>query len=143
MSKIVDDVKSGLKGIRGAGDAIRGSAMEVTDQAFDNNSNHPQTQLAQAKNHNIAEKGKQDIAGTDHMVARHEQKHGKHTAGTAAAPTTTGGCCGHDGNDGGDGGWGCYDRDRCWGNYGDWNHGGELTGHLREQVHQRTRQELG
>ncbi|KAK7946417.1 uncharacterized protein PG986_010738 [Apiospora aurea] len=93
MSKIIDDVKSGLKGIRGAGDAIRGSAMEATDQAFDNDSNHPQTQLAQAKNRSITEKGKQDIAGTDHMVARHEQKHGKHTAGAAAAaeePVTTG-----------------------------------------------------
>ncbi|KAK8073964.1 hypothetical protein PG994_004863 [Apiospora phragmitis] len=88
MSKIVDDVKSGLKGIRGAGDAIRGSAMEATDQAFDNNSNHPQTQLSQAKNRGIAEKGKQDIAGTDHMVARHEQKHGKQPA-MGAAPTTT------------------------------------------------------
>ncbi|KAK8070756.1 hypothetical protein PG997_010959 [Apiospora hydei] len=93
MSKIIDDVKSGLKGIRGAGDAIRGSAMEATDQAFDNDNNHPQTQLAQAKNRSITEKGKQDIAGTDHMVARHEQKHGKHTAGAAAGatePVTTG-----------------------------------------------------
>ncbi|KAI1800232.1 hypothetical protein F4811DRAFT_540145 [Daldinia bambusicola] len=72
MSKIIDDVKTGLKGIRGAGDAIRGEAMEVTDQAFDNNQNHPQTQTAQAKNRAIAEKGKQDVKKVDNMFAEHE-----------------------------------------------------------------------
>ncbi|KAK8109699.1 hypothetical protein PG999_007836 [Apiospora kogelbergensis] len=95
MSKLVSDIKSGIKGVQGAGDAIRGSAMEVTDQALDNNGNHPQTQLSQAKNRSITEKGKQDMAGVDHMVARHEQKHGKHTAGAAApAATTTAGTTG-------------------------------------------------
>ncbi|KAK8877662.1 hypothetical protein PGQ11_002608 [Apiospora arundinis] len=90
MSKIVNDIKSGIKGVQGAGDAIRGSAMEVTDQAFDNRGNHAETQLSANKNRGITEKGKQDIAGVDHMVARHEQKHGKHTAAApAAAPTTT------------------------------------------------------
>jgi hypothetical protein len=72
MSKIVDDVKSGLKGIRGAGDALRGGLMEATDDAFDNNNKHPITQANQAKNRAIAEKGKQDIRGADEMVARHE-----------------------------------------------------------------------
>lgn len=38
MSKIVGDVKSGIKAVRGAGDTIRGTAMEVTDQALDSNS---------------------------------------------------------------------------------------------------------
>lgn len=85
MTGIIDDVKSGLKGIRGAGDAIRGTAMEKTDEVFDNDNNHPQTQLSQAQHRGIIEKGKQDIAGTDHMVARHEQKHGKDTATGAAA----------------------------------------------------------
>ncbi|KAK8005662.1 hypothetical protein PG990_011699 [Apiospora arundinis] len=90
MSKLVHDIKSGIKGVQGAGDAIRGSAMEVTDQAFDNRGNHAETQLSANKNRGITEKGKQDIAGVDHMVARHEQKHGKHTAAApAAAPTTT------------------------------------------------------
>ncbi|KAK7916929.1 hypothetical protein PG985_010537 [Apiospora marii] len=87
MTGIIDDVKSGLKGIRGAGDAIRGTAMEKTDEVFDNDNNHPQTQVSQAQHRGLVEKGKQDIAGTDHMVARHEQKHGKQTAtgGAAAA----------------------------------------------------------
>lgn len=93
MSGIINDVKSGLKGIRGAGDAIRGTAMEKTDEAFDNDAKHPQTQLSQAQHRGIIEKGKQDIAGTDHMVGRHEdKKHDKHVAKAAAAgsvPSTT------------------------------------------------------
>ncbi|KAI0376771.1 hypothetical protein F5Y04DRAFT_197802 [Hypomontagnella monticulosa] len=72
MSKIVDDVKTGLKGIRGAGDAIRGGVMEVTDQAFDNNQSHPDTQTSRAKNRAIAEKGKQDVKNVDEMFARRE-----------------------------------------------------------------------
>ncbi|KAI0101069.1 hypothetical protein F4814DRAFT_104280 [Daldinia grandis] len=72
MSKLIDDVKTSLKGIRGAGDAIRGEAMEVTDQAFDNNQNHPETQTAQAKNRMIAEKGKQDVKNVDNMFAQRE-----------------------------------------------------------------------
>lgn len=101
MSKLVDDVKSGLKGIRGAGDALRGNLMEATDQALDPDSGHPAAQASQSKNRAIAEKGKQDIAGADEMIARREQKHqhggvpantstytGTHT-GTAPAPGTT------------------------------------------------------
>ncbi|KAI1472146.1 uncharacterized protein F4812DRAFT_407639 [Daldinia caldariorum] len=72
MSRIVDDVKTGLKGIRGAGDAIRGEAMEVTDQAFDNDQTHPETQTAQAKNRAIAEKGRQDVKKVDDMFAQRE-----------------------------------------------------------------------
>ncbi|KAI2776004.1 hypothetical protein F4815DRAFT_449713 [Daldinia loculata] len=75
MSKLINDVKTGLKGIRGAGDAIRGEAMEVTDQAFDNNQNHPQTQTAQTKNRAIAEKGKQDVKNVDNMFAQREWEH--------------------------------------------------------------------
>ncbi|KAI8959398.1 hypothetical protein F5Y11DRAFT_304006 [Daldinia sp. FL1419] len=72
MSKIIDDVKTGLKGIRGAGDAIRGEAMEVTDQVFDNNQNHPQTRTSQTKNREIAEKGKQEVRNVDDMFAQRE-----------------------------------------------------------------------
>ncbi|KAK7972676.1 hypothetical protein PG988_006810 [Apiospora saccharicola] len=89
MSGIINDVKSGLKGIRGAGDAIRGTAMEKTDQAFDNDAKHPQTQLSQAQHRDIIEKGKQDIAGTDHMVGRHEQKKDAKAAAAAGIPSTT------------------------------------------------------
>ncbi|KAI1363153.1 hypothetical protein F5Y08DRAFT_310342 [Xylaria arbuscula] len=73
-NKIVEDVKTGLKGIRGAGDALRGSVMEATDQAFDNQQNHPQTQTSELKNETIAEKGKRDMQAVDDRLASHEQK---------------------------------------------------------------------
>ncbi|KAI1658572.1 hypothetical protein F4813DRAFT_388341 [Daldinia decipiens] len=75
MSRLIDDVKTGLKGIRGAGDAIRGEAMEITDQAFDNNQNHPETQAAQTKNRAIAEKWKQNVKDVDNMFAQREWEH--------------------------------------------------------------------
>lgn len=72
-NKTLDNVKAGLKGIRGAGDAIRGSAMEATDQAFDSQPNHPETRGSATKNHAIAEKGQQDLRHADEMLARHKQ----------------------------------------------------------------------
>ncbi|KAF4987716.1 hypothetical protein FGRMN_10212 [Fusarium graminum] len=75
MSKLVDDVKAGLKGIRGAGDALRGEVLDKTDQAFDTNPNHPETLKAQVDNKGIAEKGKQDMRGADDMIARREAEH--------------------------------------------------------------------
>lgn len=75
MSKLVDDVKSGLKGIRGAGDAVRGGVLEATDQAFEKNPHEPETIAHEQKNRAIAEKGKQDIRGADEMIARHEWEH--------------------------------------------------------------------
>ncbi|KAI2605328.1 uncharacterized protein GGS25DRAFT_426051 [Hypoxylon fragiforme] len=95
MSRFVDDVKTGLKGIRGAGDAIRGQALEATDQVFDNNPRHPQTQASQIKNRTIADKGKQDIAHMDNMIARREVEHENKNAirgkgvNSAHHPTTT------------------------------------------------------
>ena len=72
MSKLVEDVKSGLKGVRGAGDAIRGSVLEATDQAFEKNPHDPDSVAHQQQNHAITEKGKQDIRGADEMIARRE-----------------------------------------------------------------------
>ncbi|KAF4956136.1 hypothetical protein FSARC_11666 [Fusarium sarcochroum] len=72
MSKLVDDVKSGLKGIRGAGDALRGEVLDATDKAFDTNPNDPSTLKTQADNRGIAEKGKRDLKGADEMFARRE-----------------------------------------------------------------------
>ncbi|KAI1077734.1 hypothetical protein F5B20DRAFT_550160 [Whalleya microplaca] len=100
MSKIVDDVKTGIKGVRGVGDTIRGSVMEATDEAFHTNPKHPQTQASQAKNRAIAEKGKQGVEGVDNMLARHEwdrkaqeeaaqQQHGKAET-SAPAPSSAG-----------------------------------------------------
>ncbi|KAM0187734.1 hypothetical protein ACHAPA_012048 [Fusarium lateritium] len=75
MSKLVDDVKSGLKGIRGAGDALRGGVLDATDQAFDTNPNHPETLKSRTDNRGIAEKGKQDMKGADNMISRREWEH--------------------------------------------------------------------
>ncbi|EMR68731.1 hypothetical protein UCREL1_4248 [Eutypa lata UCREL1] len=84
MSKIVGDVKSGIKAVRGAGDTIRGTAMEVTDQALDSNSNHPDTVASQAKNRSITEKGKQDMKIADEEVGlREREKANRGVAGSA------------------------------------------------------------
>lgn len=74
MSKLVDDVKSGLKGVRGAGDAIRGEVLKATDQTFEKNPDHPTTVESRTENEAIAEKGKRDLQGADEMLARHEWK---------------------------------------------------------------------
>ncbi|KAJ8112299.1 hypothetical protein ONZ43_g5425 [Nemania bipapillata] len=84
-NKIVDDVKTGLKGIRGAGDALRGNLMQAADQAFDNNQNHPTTQASELKNQTIAEKGKKDIQALDERLARHEQEREARKQDQAAA----------------------------------------------------------
>ncbi|RSL68792.1 hypothetical protein CEP53_002498 [Fusarium sp. AF-6] len=86
MSKLVDDVKSGLKGIRGAGDAIRGEVLKATDQAFEKNPDHPTTVESRTENEAITEKGKKDLRGADEMLARHEWKRkgvAPHTEGVA------------------------------------------------------------
>ncbi|EEU41600.1 uncharacterized protein NECHADRAFT_53945 [Fusarium vanettenii 77-13-4] len=74
MSKLVEDVKSGLKGIRGAGDAVRGEVLKATDQAFEKNPDHPTTVESRTENEATAEKGKKDLRGADEMLARHEWK---------------------------------------------------------------------
>lgn len=90
MSKAVQDIKSGLKGIRGAGEAIRGGAMEATDQLLEQNANHPQTQASTAKNQAIKEKGMQEATGADHDIG---SRHGPNTAqagtGTAASASAS------------------------------------------------------
>ncbi|KAI0909237.1 hypothetical protein F4824DRAFT_98344 [Ustulina deusta] len=73
-SKIVDDVKTGIKGVRGAGEALRGNLLDAADQAFDTNQNHPDTQASKLKNQTIAEKGKRDMQAVDDRLADHEQK---------------------------------------------------------------------
>lgn len=84
MSKVARDVKAGLKGIRGAGEAIRGDAMEAADQLLDQNPNHPQTQASQTKNQAIKEKGKQQLAGADDAIGHRHGTRSK-TAAVAAA----------------------------------------------------------
>ncbi|KAI1114136.1 hypothetical protein F5Y14DRAFT_192174 [Nemania sp. NC0429] len=78
-SRIIDDVKTGVQGIRGAGDALRGNLLQATDQAFDGSKQghghgNPTTQASELKNQAIAEKGKADIDAADEMLARRERE---------------------------------------------------------------------
>lgn len=73
MPKVVEDIKAGLKGVKGAGDAIRGSTMEATDELFDQGANHPQSAASQTKNRALAEKGVQDAKMADSDIG---QRHG-------------------------------------------------------------------
>ncbi|KAH8658410.1 hypothetical protein BX600DRAFT_552538 [Xylariales sp. PMI_506] len=75
MSKIVDDIRSGLKGIRGAGEVARGEANAAADHAFDNEHKHAANQQSELRHQAVADKGRRDINQADEMVARHEWKH--------------------------------------------------------------------
>jgi hypothetical protein len=75
MSNIGQDIKSGLKGIHGAGEALRGSVNEAADQVLDTNAKHPAAQESQIENRGVIEKGKTEVDGADNMIARHEAKH--------------------------------------------------------------------
>lgn len=93
-TKVADDIKAGLKGIRGAGEAIRGGTLEATDELFDNNPNHPETQTSKLENRSIMEKGKQDMKNADGVIGKGHgvagsQQTVRGSQGTAA-PAATG-----------------------------------------------------
>lgn len=85
--KLVTDVKSTIQGIKGAGDAIRGTAMEAVDSAA-------KSKEGEARNHAIAEKGAIDFKSADQRFGERRAEH--HTTGPAAGlhdtttPATTG-----------------------------------------------------
>ncbi|KAK2602327.1 hypothetical protein N8I77_008871 [Diaporthe amygdali] len=94
MSKVTEDIKAGLKGIRGAGETIRGGAMEVTDELLDKNPNHPQAQASATKNQAIKEKGKQQLASADSTIGQQHGARSQAASGDAlrsgtAAPVAT------------------------------------------------------
>lgn len=70
MTKIVDQVKSGLKGVRGVGDIMRGEFLGATDRLFEKK-NDPKDAAARTKNNAIIEKGAQDMRGAGGVFARH------------------------------------------------------------------------
>lgn len=101
-SNIAQEIKAGLKGIHGAGEAIRGSTLEATDELLDNGGpKHADTQASKLQNQTIKEKGKQDLRGADAVIGkRHgvdaadggvaqQQQSVRGSAGTAA-PAATG-----------------------------------------------------
>ncbi|KAJ4404097.1 hypothetical protein N0V82_010550 [Gnomoniopsis sp. IMI 355080] len=93
MSNIAQDIKSGLKGIKGAGDAVRGSVLQAGDEIFDpKGANHPDTAAAQAKNRAIAEQGAAEASAADNDIgARHgTNASSKNTSHTAAVGGQTG-----------------------------------------------------
>lgn len=98
MTKVVEDIKSGLKGIKGAGDAIRGTAMEATDELFDQGANHPQSAASQSKNRALATKGMEEAKAADRHIG---QRHGPaaSTSGAGGVGQTGGvtGITGHQG----------------------------------------------
>lgn len=76
---IVEDIKSGLHGIHGAGEALRGGAMEALDGVF-----HKKD--GEAKDHEIYERGVAEMRGTeDRIEARRlhaqETEHQRHEFG--------------------------------------------------------------
>lgn len=83
---MTDNIKTGLKGIRGAGDVIRGEALDAADRVFDN-PNHPASQANTGKNRTIAERGRQDLRDADEAFARREwERKGVAPPSSAAHP---------------------------------------------------------
>lgn len=68
---IGSQIRTGLKGIQGAGEAIRGTMMKAADDVFD-------TKQDNAKNQAIVDKGLSDMKRADEMVGHH---HGVKNAG--------------------------------------------------------------
>ncbi|KAK7749648.1 hypothetical protein SLS53_000226 [Cytospora paraplurivora] len=86
-SKIAQDIKAGIKGIHGAGEALRGETLQATDELFDNSNKHTETEASKLKNEAIAEKGKRDYKNADDLIGKH---HGvASTTATTDASTNT------------------------------------------------------
>lgn len=69
--EIVDDIKSGLHGIHGAGEVIRGGAMEALDGVF-----HKYD--GEARNREIVDRGLAEMKGTDDRFEdRHHPQQGE------------------------------------------------------------------
>jgi hypothetical protein len=68
---IVGDIRSGLHGIHGAGEALRGGAMEALDGVF-----HKKD--GEAKDRAIYEKGVAEMSGTENRFETHQHSTGHH-----------------------------------------------------------------
>lgn len=95
MSNIAQDIKSGLKGIKGAGDAVRGSVLQAGDELLDpKGRSHPDTAAAQAKNRAIAEQGAAEAKAADSDIGA---RHGPGSSTTTAKSTASRGVVGSGG----------------------------------------------
>lgn len=96
MSNLAQDIKSGLKGLQGAGDAIRGKALALGDELDPKGADHPDTVAAHAKNRALADKGAAEVKAADgdigarHGAAGDAAGHATGTASTASATGTHG-----------------------------------------------------
>ncbi|KAK6204062.1 hypothetical protein LQW54_008523 [Pestalotiopsis sp. IQ-011] len=86
MTNIGNDIKSGLKGIHGVGETLRGTVNEAADQALDTDAKHPASQASQLEHRGTAAKGRAEVDGADGMLARHEAKHGGNAAQAQSQP---------------------------------------------------------
>lgn len=73
--KISDDVKSAFRGIRGAGDAIRGTAMGVVDSTA-------HSRDGEVRDRTLAEKGLDDMRNADQRFGQRREE--RHRVGPAA-----------------------------------------------------------
>ncbi|KAJ1325442.1 hypothetical protein MN608_08634 [Microdochium nivale] len=90
MSPLADNIKTGLKGLKGAGDVIRGTALQAADDMFDKDPNHPKTVAAREKNRHIVEQGKANLRYVDTAVGRRERAKVANEAPYEEMPPTTG-----------------------------------------------------
>lgn len=79
-NSIGEQFRSGVKGIHGIGEAIRGTAMDTLDTALHTNS-------AERKNKTIADQGFADMKSADNDFGHH---HGIHNTSNATTTSNTG-----------------------------------------------------
>jgi len=80
-SQIGSDLKSAVKGIHGAGEALRGNINQTVDSAFND-------RAGEAKNQAVAQKGLNEVETAD---ARAQATHGGGGGGVRTGGVTTGG----------------------------------------------------
>lgn len=68
---LVSDIKSGLHGIHGAGEALRGGAMEALDGVF-------HKREGEARNREITERGLAEMRGTEERFEERTHHHHHH-----------------------------------------------------------------
>jgi len=77
-AKVGQDIKSAVKGIHGAGEALRGNINQTVDTAFNDKS-------GQVKNETVAQSGVNEMETAD---ARASATHGVRTGGITGGTTT-------------------------------------------------------